>query len=38
MKNGAVKNRNSITEWEYDLERLRKHYYKNNFTWPKTTA
>ncbi|MCL7748743.1 hypothetical protein [Halalkalibacter alkaliphilus] len=38
MKNGAIKNRYSITEWEKDLALLKKHFYKNDFPWPKTTV
>lgn len=34
QKNGTTKFRYAITEWEYDLDRLKKTYYKNEFTWP----
>ncbi|MBS4214931.1 cell division protein ZapB [Neobacillus rhizophilus] len=34
QKNGFVKYKNAITEWEYDLDKLKKLYYKNDFTWP----
>ncbi|WP_249870797.1 hypothetical protein [Oceanobacillus saliphilus] len=36
MKNGLIRNQNSITEWEYDLQRLKDTFYKNNFFWPST--
>ncbi|MGG3469005.1 hypothetical protein ABES02_16175 [Neobacillus pocheonensis] len=36
MKNGLVRNRNSITEWEHDLAKIKQTYYKNEFGWPKT--
>lgn len=36
QKNGEKKFIYSITEWEYDLAKLKKHYYKNEFTWPST--
>ncbi len=32
--NGATKFKYSITEWEYDLNRLKKQFYKNDFKWP----
>ncbi|MFJ5762800.1 hypothetical protein ACIQAA_27510 [Neobacillus sp. NPDC093182] len=33
-KNGLTKFSYSIGEWEHDLERLKKTYYKKEFTWP----
>lgn len=36
QKNGRRKFKYAITEWAYDLARLKQTYYKNNFTWPKT--
>ena len=36
QKNGETKFKYSISEWEYDLAKLKKHYYKNQFTWPST--
>ncbi|OLO26784.1 hypothetical protein BTR23_22125 [Alkalihalophilus pseudofirmus] len=36
MKNGEIKNRNSITEWEYDLNRLKEKFYNHDFSWPST--
>ncbi|GGD10043.1 hypothetical protein [Pontibacillus salipaludis] len=38
MKNGESKNRYSISEWEYDLNRLKRTYFKNDFNWPSTTV
>lgn len=38
MKNGIIRNGYAIAEWENDLERLKRHYYKHDFTWPKTTV
>jgi hypothetical protein len=38
MKNGLVRNRNAITEWESDLEKLKKFHYKNDFVWPSTSV
>ncbi|MEW4328497.1 hypothetical protein Q0N12_17755 [Rossellomorea marisflavi] len=35
MKNGSAKNRYAISEWEYDLSRLKRVYYKGDFPWPK---
>ena len=34
QKNGATKFSYAIGEWEHDLERLKKIYYKKEFTWP----
>ena len=36
QKNGLNKFSFSISEWEYDLKRLKEKYYKHNFTWPST--
>ncbi|MBM7702919.1 hypothetical protein [Metabacillus iocasae] len=36
MKNGLIRNQHSITEWEYDLDKLKAHYYKKDFVWPRT--
>ena len=36
QKKGEITFKYSISEWEYDLEKLKKHYYKNDFTWPNT--
>ena len=36
QKNGKIKFGYSISEWEYDLERLKKQYYKKDFVWPNT--
>ncbi|MED2971798.1 hypothetical protein P4361_05850 [Fictibacillus sp. B-59209] len=35
QKNGLIKNSYSIGEWEFDLDRLKKKYYKNDFVWPR---
>ncbi len=32
--NGHIKFKNAITEWEYDLGRLKKEYHNSNFNWP----
>jgi hypothetical protein len=34
QKNGRVKFQHAIAEWEYDLDKLKKSFYKKNFTWP----
>ncbi|MCP8970903.1 hypothetical protein [Ectobacillus ponti] len=36
QKNSISKYQYAITEWEHDLERLKKTYYKRDFTWPQT--
>jgi hypothetical protein len=36
QKDGNKKFSYSISEWEYDLEKLKKKYYKKEFYWPKT--
>lgn len=36
QKNGEQKFRYAIGEWEYDLGKLKSHYYRSNFTWPST--
>ncbi|WP_163099347.1 hypothetical protein [Peribacillus alkalitolerans] len=36
QKNGRDKYHNAITEWEYDLAKLKKQYYKQEFNWPIT--
>lgn len=36
QKNGVNKFSYSIGEWEYDLNKLKQKYYKNDFTWPTT--
>lgn len=36
QKNGLKTFRRSITEWEYDLDKLKKIYYKKDFRWPET--
>jgi hypothetical protein len=36
MKNGLIRNKNSITEWEHDLSKLKQNYYKKDFQWPQT--
>ena len=36
QKNGINKYHNAITEWEYDLYKLKKVYYRKEFSWPKT--
>lgn len=36
QKNGERKFSYAISEWEYDLSKLKKHFYKNEFTWPST--
>ncbi len=38
QKNGPEKFSYSINEWEYDLEKLRKQYYKFDFEWPNTAV
>jgi hypothetical protein len=35
QKNGVNKYHHAITEWEHDLTRLKKEYYRNEFKWPK---
>ncbi|MEV5114444.1 DUF951 domain-containing protein [Peribacillus frigoritolerans] len=32
--NGIKKFKYAIAEWAYDLERLKREFYKNNFDWP----
>ncbi|MBU8919080.1 hypothetical protein BGM25_23830 [Bacillus sp. FJAT-29953] len=34
QKNGPTKFSYAIGEWEYDLDKLKKTYYKKDFTWP----
>jgi uncharacterized protein (UPF0335 family) len=36
QKNGVTKYSNAITEWEHDLAKLKFHFYKKDFNWPKT--
>lgn len=36
QKNGKVKFHHAITEWEHDLAKLKKIYYKKEFNWPNT--
>lgn len=36
QKDGSTKFHNSISKWEYDLAKLKKEYYKNEFVWPVT--
>ncbi|WP_281862690.1 hypothetical protein [Planomicrobium okeanokoites] len=36
QKNGEKKYQYAISEWEYDLRKLKKHYYKQDFKWPET--
>jgi len=36
QKNGIKKFHHAITEWEHDLAKLKKHYYNNQFNWPKS--
>jgi hypothetical protein len=36
QKNGVQKFRYAITEWEYDLDKLKAKYYKKDFIWPST--
>ncbi|SDN76397.1 hypothetical protein SAMN05518871_107156 [Psychrobacillus sp. OK028] len=36
QKTGSKKFRYAISEWEYDLQRLKVNYYKNDFKWPNT--
>lgn len=36
QKNGEVKFHHAITEWEHDLMKLKKIYYKKEFNWPNT--
>lgn len=38
QKNGEKKFSYAISEWEYDLAKLKKHYYKKDFTWPSTNV
>lgn len=34
-KERAQKYHRAISEWTYDLDKLKKHYYHKTFTWPK---
>lgn len=34
QKNGMKKFAYAISEWEHDLAKLKKHYYKKEFKWP----
>jgi uncharacterized coiled-coil protein SlyX len=34
QKNGTKKFQYAISEWKHDLNKLRKHYYKEDFNWP----
>lgn len=34
QKNGMKKFAYAISEWEHDLAKLKKHYYKQEFKWP----
>jgi hypothetical protein len=36
QKDGEKKFVYAITEWEYDLAKLKQQYYKNDFSWPNT--
>ncbi|UQD52223.1 hypothetical protein C0971_09470 [Bacillus methanolicus] len=36
QKDGLKKYSYAISEWEHDLSRLKKEYYKKDFTWPNT--
>lgn len=36
QKNGLNKFHHAITEWEHDLAKLKKLYYKKDFNWPTT--
>lgn len=36
QKNGLQKFSYSISEWEYDLDKLKSRYYKKEFIWPRT--
>ena len=36
QKNGLIKYRNAITEWEHDLAKLKQVYYRKEFKWPNT--
>jgi hypothetical protein len=36
QKNGKEKFSYAIREWEHDLKRLKRQYYKKDFTWPST--
>lgn len=36
QKNGQKKYYNAISEWEHDLLKLRRVYYKKDFNWPNT--
>lgn len=36
QKDGAEKFSYAISEWEYDLAKLKKMYYKKDFNWPRT--
>lgn len=37
QKNGEKKYQYAISEWEYDLSKLKKHFYKQDFKWPETS-
>ncbi|XKE93948.1 hypothetical protein LG326_12300 [Metaplanococcus flavidus] len=36
QKNGLKKFSFAISEWEHDLTKLKKHYYKQDFKWPES--
>ncbi|MDR6999694.1 hypothetical protein [Neobacillus niacini] len=36
QKNGKEKFSYAIREWDHDLQKLKKQYYKKDFTWPST--
>lgn len=36
QKNGRIKFSYAISEWEYDLNKLKNKYYKKDFVWPST--
>lgn len=38
QKDGTKKFSYAINEWEYDLNKLKNTYYKNEFSWPSTKA
>ncbi|MER2192167.1 MAG: hypothetical protein ABS951_14495 [Solibacillus sp.] len=34
--NGEIIYAKAISKWQHDLDKLKKTYYRKNFTWPKS--